>query len=73
MQREDRSVTRNNLRALTLAIVPLAVVVLLGNSQTAVAQSEKPKIVHDAEYYILDAQHGEQWTVEDKDLDRQAR
>jgi len=26
-------------------------------------------IVHDAEYYILDAQHGERWAVEDKDLD----
>ncbi|MGH3478678.1 MAG: sulfatase-like hydrolase/transferase [Nocardioidaceae bacterium] len=26
-------------------------------------------IVHDAEYYILDAQHGERWAVEDGDLD----
>lgn len=64
MQREDRSVTRNNLRALTLAIVPLAVVVLLGNSQTAVAQSDKSKIVHDAEYYILAAQNGEKWAAD---------
>jgi arylsulfatase len=31
--------------------------------------NEKPKIVHDSEYYILDAQHGERWAVEDKDLD----
>ena len=27
------------------------------------------KIVHDAEFYILFEQHGEKWTVEDKDLD----
>ena len=27
------------------------------------------KIIHDAEYYILDAQHGERWAVEGKDLD----
>jgi arylsulfatase len=25
--------------------------------------------IHDSEYYILDAQHGEKWAVEDKDLD----
>ena len=29
----------------------------------------KPEIIHDAEYYILDAQHGERWKVEDKELD----
>ena len=33
------------------------------------AQSANPKIIHDAEYYILDAQHGEKWKVEDKQLD----
>ena len=26
-------------------------------------------IVHDAEYYILDAQHGDVWAAEDKELD----
>ncbi|MDZ4780810.1 MAG: sulfatase-like hydrolase/transferase [Planctomycetia bacterium] len=34
------------------------------------AQAEKPKIIHDAEYYILDAQHGEKWEVEDQELDK---
>jgi arylsulfatase len=29
--------------------------------------ASKPKIIHDAEYYILDAQYGENWKVEDKD------
>jgi hypothetical protein len=37
--------------------------------QTASAQDAKP-IIHDAEYYILDAKHGEQWKVEDKELDQ---
>ncbi|NOQ81990.1 MAG: sulfatase, partial [Methylophaga sp.] len=27
------------------------------------------EIVHDAEYYILEKQNGERWSVEDKDLD----
>ena len=27
-------------------------------------------IVHDAEYYVLKAQHGEKWAAEDKDLDK---
>ena len=30
----------------------------------------KDKIAHDAEYYILEAQHVEKWTAEDKDLEK---
>ena len=26
-------------------------------------------VVHDAEYYVLEAQHGERWAAEDKELD----
>ena len=43
---------------------------LLAVNQTAFAQADKPKIVHDSEYYILEAQHGEQWAAEDRDLDQ---
>ena len=42
---------------------------LLAGAQSAVAQNDTPKIVHDAQYYVLDAQNGEQWAAEDKDLD----
>src|SRR5271168_1492407 len=35
----------------------------------AVAQVHDPKIVHDSEYYIIEAQHGERWAAEDRDLD----
>jgi arylsulfatase len=34
----------------------------------AVAQ-QADRIVHDAEYYILEAQNGQRWAVEDQDLD----
>ena len=27
------------------------------------------KIIHDAEYYILEAQHGEKWAADDKSVD----
>ena len=27
-------------------------------------------IIHDAEHYILEAQHGEKWTKEDKEIDK---
>ena len=37
-------------------------------STPALAQSAKP-IVHDAEFYVLDAQYGQKWAVQDKDLD----
>ena len=48
------SVTVNSVLALSLA----------GN---ALAKGSA-KIVHDAEYYILKAQHGEKWAKEDKAL-----
>jgi arylsulfatase A-like enzyme len=32
-------------------------------------EARKPEIIHDAEYYILDAQHSERWKIEDKELD----
>ena len=28
------------------------------------------QVVHDAEYYILESQNGESWTVEDAELDK---
>jgi arylsulfatase len=53
------------------ACIAVALIVgLLAVDQTAFAQADKPKIVHDSEYYILDALHGEQWAAEDKDLDQ---
>jgi arylsulfatase len=54
-----KQATRSTLVAITLCstLVP------------SHAQEQKPQIVHDAEYYILDAQHGQTWAVEDKELD----
>jgi arylsulfatase len=53
------------------ACIAVALIVgLLAVDQTAVAQADKPKIIHDSEYYILDALHGEQWAAEDQDLDQ---
>ena len=28
------------------------------------------EIIHDAEYYVLEAQHGEKWAAEDKEFDK---
>ncbi|MHC4177101.1 MAG: sulfatase-like hydrolase/transferase [Planctomycetota bacterium] len=33
------------------------------------AQPNKKEIVHDAEYYVLEAQHGEKWTKQNKEID----
>jgi arylsulfatase A-like enzyme len=49
------------------ALAVVAGLLLVG--QTVRAQGSKPQIVHDSEYYILEAQHGEQWAAEDRDLD----
>ena len=46
-----------------------SILLLLGvvvSSQTMIAQD---KIVHDAEYYIIEAQNGDRWAAEDKELD----
>lgn len=32
--------------------------------------AETGDIIHDAEHYILEAQHGEKWTKEDKEIDK---
>ncbi len=36
----------------------------------AVAAKQGGEIVHDAEYYVLETQHGEKWAAEDKELDK---
>ena len=33
-------------------------------NQAAAAEHAKSKIIHDFEYYILEAQHGEKWAAE---------
>ena len=48
---------------LVMAIAVLA----LSGIFTASAQD---KIVHDAEYYILKAQHGDKWAQEDKEIQK---
>ena len=46
-------------------------VIILGSvaALTSGAQTDG-QIVHDAEYYILEAQNGQKWAAEDKDLDQ---
>ena len=48
----------------------MALVVSLLVGPAALAQTDQSKIIHDAEYYILDAQYGDKWAAEDKDLDK---
>ena len=54
--------------------VMTVVILLVGSGGWAVeacAGSKKGgEIVHDAEYYILEAQNGKKWAAEDKDLDK---
>jgi arylsulfatase len=51
-----------------LIMVPVVLAMLCLATNGALASDSKGKIVHDAEYYILDAQNGEKWAAEDKDL-----
>src|SRR6266480_1481227 len=56
-------------RSLLSVAAVAALFTLHGSIETASAQQNEP-IVHDAEYYILDAIHGDRWAAEDKDLDQ---
>jgi len=52
-----------------LIIVPV-VLAMLGSANSALAGSKTGKIIHDAEHYILEAQHGKKWAAEDKEIDK---
>ncbi len=49
-------------------LVAIVAVVVFGS--TIVTAQERGKIVHDAEYYILEAQNGQRWAAEDRELGR---
>jgi len=57
------------MKQTTLIALAVIWIALFSALVPAHAQEQKPKIVHDAEYYILDAQHGAKWAIEDKELD----
>ena len=50
----------------SLIAIPLLTFALAANTFA----KEPAGIIHDAEYYVLEAQHGERWTKEDKELDQ---
>ncbi len=55
---------------LSLPTIPVMAVSLLGVSLASTVLAEKQaEVLHDAEYYVLEAQHGEKWDAQDKALD----
>ena len=48
----------------------LLLILLFGVMLISLNAQKKSEIVHDAEYYILEAQNGEVWEVEDGQLDK---
>ncbi len=62
------------LRMLDLLAVITAATALVSGAMVAYAQQSADrlsgKIVHDAEYYIIEAKNGKKWAVEDGELDK---
>jgi arylsulfatase len=52
----------------TLILICAALALLIGAG--SLAAKEDGKIVHDAEYYITEAQNAEKWAADDKEVDR---
>ncbi len=50
----------------SLIVIPLLASALAANTMA----KEPAGIIHDAEYYVLEAQHGEKWAKEDSELDQ---
>ena len=48
-----------------LTVIPVLILSYAGNTLA----KGSAEIVHDAEYYVLEAQHGEKWVTQDKELD----
>ncbi|MEO1091350.1 MAG: sulfatase-like hydrolase/transferase [Pseudomonadota bacterium] len=47
----------------------LAIVVPVATFASLAAAEDADRIIHDAEYYVLEVIHGDMWEVEDEDLD----
>ena len=48
-------------------------ILVAGTLSIQAAAAASNDIIHDAEHYILAAQHGDKWMTEDKDIDVGAR
>ena len=53
----------------TTRLFATVLLIVLGSSFSGPVWAQGSKIVHDAEYYILEAQNGQRWAVEDEMLD----
>jgi len=56
-----------------LAFMTLGILLIVSTGWAVAACAEGQKggeIIHDAEYYVLEAQNGERWAAEDKELDK---
>ncbi len=60
MTKKNRTLSQKQLMVSVLALT-------YGFAQQSVAQSSD-KIIHDAEHYVLEAQHGDRWAMEDAEI-----
>ena len=51
-----------------LLVSCVALTALMSAPVGSVFAAKTTEIIHDAEYYVLEAQHGEKWVAEDKAL-----
>jgi hypothetical protein len=51
-------------------VVVAAIFGWLGVDHAAIAQGAKPRVIHDSEYYILEAQHGQEWAAQDVEINQ---
>ena len=63
-------INKKQLIVMKVLKILLPLVLLVSFSISSLYSQNKSNIVHDAEYYIVEAQNGERWAAEDKDLDK---
>jgi arylsulfatase A-like enzyme len=64
------SMIRTLTRVFSVGLCSLAIELLANLAGLTAANAQSDKVVHDAEYYILEAQNGKVWTVEDGKLNQ---
>ena len=60
----------NNRKMVAALMRPFHINLLIGMLMMAPVAMTAQDIVHDAEYYILKAQHGTDWSVQDREVDK---
>jgi hypothetical protein len=66
---EEFVMRAKRIRHLSLGLCSATAMAMLGTGGITPANAQSDKIIHDAEFYVLQAQHEKTWAEQDKEID----